>query len=368
MRILMITQELSYASSNLSVAHDWAGALAARVSRLFVGAAGVGPFDLPANVTVTSFGKESGASKWQIGLNMAREIASRVLPRQVDLVFVHMVPKHALVAAPFCKLSGVPLSLWYTSHGKTGELRLAHRLVDAAITASADSYPLNGPRVVAIGHGIDTSRFAPTAEPSADPPTILLATRITPLKQVHLAIEALDRPPLRDHPARPVLEIAGEPFRESDRDYMRRLRSMAVELGIQDRVRFLGEVRGDKMPALLARASAAVSLRQYAALDKNGLEALAAGVPVVSNNPSYRPVFGRFEGDLYVEGADPLAIARALAALLDDRDRRNRIGVELREYVVRVHGLEGFAGRLVAIFEAVCRGVPPESWPAPAAV
>lgn len=366
MRVLMLTQELNYESPVVLVAHDWAAALAKRVSRLVIGAAKVGRVDLPPNVGVISFGKESGASRLQIGLRMAVTVARLAMRRQVDMVFVHMVPKHALAALPFCTIARIPVCLWYTSHGLTAALRLCHRWVAASITASPDSYPLQGPGVVPIGHGIDTARFHPSPDPKTDPPVILLAGRLTPLKQVHLAVEAMALPPLRDHALRPVLEVAGGPFRDSDRAYFQQLHALTVAGGLEGRVKFVGAVPGDRMPALLQRATLAVACRQYPSLDKSGLEALIAGVPVVSNNPSYLPVFGRFAADLFVSGGDPVAIAGALAKLLDRPELRERIGGELRQEVIRAHGLEGFADRLTAVFDAVRRGVPPASALVPA--
>jgi glycosyltransferase involved in cell wall biosynthesis len=186
------------------------------------------------------------------------------------------------------------------------------------------------------------------------------------MKQIHLAIEALGHAELRDRPDGPVLEIAGEPFRDDDREYLRSLRRRVGELRLNGRVRFLGAVPGNEMPQALARAHLAVSLRGAPALDKNGLEALLAGVPVVSNNPSYKPVVGPFADDLYVEGDDPGALAAKLARLLDNAELRSRLAASLRETVEADHGLSGFADRLVGLFQAVCGGVPPRSMQASA--
>jgi glycosyltransferase involved in cell wall biosynthesis len=275
---------------------------------------------------------------------------------RVDVVFAHMVPAFALLAWPFCKLRRRPLTLWYTSHGQTRALRLANRLIDLPITASTDSYPVAGAGPAVIGHGIDVARLRAAAMPPASPPLIAFAARITPLKQVELAIRALDAPALRDHPTRPVLEIAGEPFYPADRDYVAGLKREAAAFGLADRVTFRGGVPGTDMPALYARSTLTVSCRAVPALDKSALESLAAGVPVLTNNPSFTPLFGVHAGKLSFTGADPVALAARIVGLLDDPVARQKIATDLADRVQRFHGLEGFADRLVNVFRTLADG------------
>ena len=366
MRILMITQELDRSSPLLGVAHDWARAIADRVSDLTVVAGRVGSLELPDNVSVLPMRRNSSDPSWRAGLELVRQLARSLLSRRVDLVFAHMVPDYVLLSAPFAKLAKIPICMWYASHGRTRSLRLAHRLMDAAVTASPDSYPQRDGKVLVMGHGIDESSFGASQRSESKPPVILYASRITPLKQTALAVEALGSPPLRDHPDRPVLEVAGEPFRDSDHEYLREVRHRVEELGLTDRVRFLGAVPAHEMPRTLARAQLSVSFRTSPALDKNGLEALLAGVPVVSNNPSYISVLGSFTPQLYVDGDDPPEVAGRLARLLDDPELRARCAAELRASVESNHGLSGFADRLVRAFEDICRGVTPLSEQSPA--
>ena len=357
----MIAQELDKSSSVLRVAHDWAEAISSRVDELTVAAGRVGAFELPDNATVTPLRRAESVSSRRAAVALAAELGRRVSTKGVDLVFAHMVPAYALMAAVFAKPVGVPVCLWYASHGLSNRLRIAHRIVDAVATASPDSYPLQGDKVAVLGHGIDASRYAAADVPKSGAPVILTASRITPMKQIHLAVQALGHTELRDRPDAPVLEVAGEPFHNGDRDYLGSLHTRVRDLGLTQRVRFLGAVPGDEMPRTLARAHVALSLREAPSLDKNGLEALLAEVPIVSNNPSYKPVVGPFADDLYIEGDDPAALAAKIARLLDSAERRARIAASLRETVEADHGLTGFADRLVDLFDAICRGAPPRS-------
>ena len=356
MNVLMITQELDPNSSNMRVAHDWAAAIAGRCEHVIVLAARAREHDLPSNVTVVPLRKSETDSRFLVLVRLLWHLLRLFLRRRVDVVFAHMVPAFALLAWPFCKLGRRPLTLWYTSHGRTRALRLATRLIDLPITASADSYPVAGAGPAVIGHGIDIARLHESTISPASPPLIAFASRITPLKQVELAIRALGAPALRDHSDRPVLEIAGEPFYPADCEYVAGLKREVDALGLADRVTFRGGVPGTDMPALYARSTLTVSCRAVPALDKSALESLAAGVPVLTNNPSFTPLFGVHAGKLSFVGADPVALAARIATLLDDTDECRRIASELADRVGRFHGLEGFADRLVDVFRTLAYG------------
>ena len=360
----MIAQEIDKSSNVLRVAHDWAKAISLRVGELIVTAGRVGRFDLPENVTVLPLRRTEGTSAKRAGLELATQLGKLSWSRNIDLIFAHMVPSYALMATVFAKPARIPVCLWYASHGVTNYLRIAHRLVDAVATASSDSYPLDGGNVVVLGHGVDSSRYAPAGIKGCTP-VILVASRITPMKQIHLAIEALGHPKLREHPKNPILEVAGKPFREGDQKYMNYLHRRVAELGLVERVRFLGAIPGGAMPQTLARTHLAISLRETPSLDKNGLEALLAGVPVISNNPSYKSVLGQFSDDLYLEEDEPGLLATKLAHLLDHPERRMQIATSLRESVEAEHGLQNFADRLVSLFETLCRGAPPPKQASP---
>ena len=361
MKVMMIVQELDAEGSVMMVSHDWARALAKRVERLAVIAARVGTHDLPANAEVVDLDPDGHASSARKGWRLLFEAGRRLALGRMDVVFVHMVPKHALALAPLCKMLGKPLCLWYTSHGTGAALRLVNPVLDAAVTATIDSYPFPGPKIVAIGHGIDTDRFRPGLNSKDHPPVIFYAARLTPIKLVEIAIRAMDEPALREHPAGPVLEIAGEPFYPADRLYLAQLRALVASRDLNDRVRFVRNIPGERMPAALCRSTLALSLRGAPALDKNGIEAMAAGVPLLTNNPSFGPSLGEFKGMLFAEGGDPATIARLAATLLDDPGLAARIANSLRLRAVEEHGLEGFADRLVGVFESVLSGARPLS-------
>ena len=82
------------------------------------------------------------------------------VPRH-DAVFVHMAPIFAIIAAPWARLWGKRVGLWYTHGTVSLKLRIAEKLVNTVFTASPESFRLPSKKVIVTGHGIDTELFQP---------------------------------------------------------------------------------------------------------------------------------------------------------------------------------------------------------------
>ena len=353
LRLLFVTQELDLSSTNLAVAHTWAAELARRAAAVHVVAARVGEVDLPPNVGVHGLGRERGRSRWAAALGFGAVGARLIVRRRVNVVLAHMVPAYAVALAPLTRVTRTPLVLWYASHGLTPMLRRANWLIDAAVTASPDSYPIRSERAFVLGHGIDTERFRPPPEcrPRSGP-VIGMAGRLTPLKGFEQGIHALaELRRARYSGAR--LHIAGEPFYSSDRAYVGELERIADTLGVRNAVEFVGAVRGDAMAEFYGSLDVFVNWRAQPALDKTGLEALACATPLVSNNTAYRGVLGDLANDFLV-GDTGAELAAGLDRVLGLRTDLRQATVErLRATVVREHGAAGLAERLVSVCDAL---------------
>ena len=104
------------------------------------------------------------------------------------------------------------------------------------------------------------------------------------------------------------------------------LEQRAAELGLGERVRFLGE-RGD-VPQLLAAADAFALSSLSEGVSLAVLEAMAAGLPVAATEVGGNPeVVLPDETGLLVPPSDAPALASALADLARDPDRASRMGL-----------------------------------------
>ncbi|WP_049824653.1 glycosyltransferase family 4 protein [Rhodopseudomonas palustris] len=135
------------------------------------------------------------------------------------------------------------------------------------------------------------------------------AARLHPLKQLDAAIRVLaQRPDWR-------LALAGQGPDEA------RLRELADGLGVSDRITFIGEISPEQVANFLACLDVFVFPSLAETFGLAAVEAAHAGVPVVANDlPVLREVLSA-QGEpaaLFVDAADPAAMANAIARALDD--------------------------------------------------
>lgn len=165
---------------------------------------------------------------------------------------------------------------------------------------------------------------------------VLYVGRLTASKGVHVLLQALSALPgttaviAGDGPERPALE------------------RLAGRLGLSERATFLGWVGDEERDRLLAqsRVFALPSLWDEA-FGIAGLEALAAGVPVIASAVGGIPFWLEDdEGGRLVPRGDSRALAEALRAVLADRALYDRLA-ETAPRAVRRFGLERHLERLV---------------------
>ncbi|SNT60889.1 Glycosyltransferase involved in cell wall bisynthesis [Actinomadura meyerae] len=180
-------------------------------------------------------------------------------------------------------------------------------------------------RVRVVPCGVDLGLFTPDGLAAGDggPRRVAVLSRLVERKGVDTAIRAL-----ADVPGT-VLAIAGGPPRgglDGDPE-VRRLRRVARDAGVADRVEFLGRLGRAEVPPLLRSAALVAALPWYEPFGMVPLEAMACGVPVVAS-----AVGGHL--DTVADGAtgtlvpprDPEAAAAAMRALLDDPVKRAAMG------------------------------------------
>ena len=215
--------------------------------------------------------------------------------------------------------------------------------------------------VTVVPPGVDVDRFVPLdAEARAkaralfdlppDARVVVSISRLVPRKGMDVLIEAAarlapDRPDL-------VVVIGG-----SGRD-RGRLDRLVARTGAP--VRLVGRVPDADMPALYGGAdvSAMLCRNRWGGLEQEGfgivfLEAAACGVPQVagaSGGAAEAVADGR-TGLVVDAPDDPVAVAQALARLLDDEDRRRTMGAAGRDRAVREFGYDVLAARLAGVLD-----------------
>jgi phosphatidylinositol alpha-1,6-mannosyltransferase len=198
----------------------------------------------------------------------------------------------------------------------------------------------HGRRFRVVHLGTDPERFHPGVDTASVRERFKLATggwlltvaNLFPHKGVDTVLRALPLVVQRVPDVRYAVAGSGP-----ERD---RLEDLARELGVADRVRFLGAVADRDLPALYALATVYVGASRRA--DPMGVEgfgislveAAACGLPVVAGNSGgIADAVRDGETGFLVPPEDPVAFAGAICRLLADEELAKRVGAAGRRAV-----------------------------------
>lgn len=175
-----------------------------------------------------------------------------------------------------------------------------------------------------------------------DEPFVLFAGRLESYKGVHVLLEAMKYLPKH---ARVV--IAGVGPEE---------RALKAMVHGDPRVEFLGFVPGDALWKLMGEARMLVVPSIWAEpYGLVALEAMCQGTPIIVAKSGGLPeIVGNSEGGIVVPPADPRALARAIARLLEDDVLENRMG---EAAYARAREIGDPAAHLKRIFEVYAQAI-----------
>ena len=344
MRLLIITQVVDQNDSDLGFFHRWIEEFAKHCEKVSVICLFEGAHTLPANVQIYSLGKEKykGPSfiflrRWEYAKRFWRLAAH--LRLEYDTVFVHMNPEYVVLGTLLWKAWGKRVGLWYMHKSVTYSLRFAALFADVIFTASKESIRIRASHIQIMGHGIDVARFTAGHSPRVSEVRIVTLGRISRSKGLLDMLAALDVLHMRGVPF--SFTIAGAPMTEEDKEYLREVQAAIARRPYAPRVGMHGPIRYDRVSEFLRDADVFLNLSRTGSLDKAGLEALIAGVPLVSSNQAFRPIL---PSQLFVSNT-PEEIAEAIERAVDlDVSSLSR---SVREQ----HSVEGLIAKIVARYE-----------------
>jgi glycosyltransferase involved in cell wall biosynthesis len=174
------------------------------------------------------------------------------------------------------------------------------------------------------------------------PPFLLMLGRVSWKKGIDRALRALARVPGAH------LVIAGN----DDEDYTPKLQALAAELGVAERVRFVGPVVGADKEALLGRASLLLLPSYSENFGNVVLEALARGCPAVVTPVVGAAEVGGAAGGGVVVAGEPEVLAGAVCALLENPERAE-MGRRGQQYVAARFTWAAIAERMEAAYRGL---------------
>jgi len=289
--------------------------------------------------------------------------------RAPDVVHVHWAVPHGLAGWAAARAAGKAtlVTTFYGAEIRWAEKRFPparaflrwycrrSRLVAISESTRAMIAPYAGDRPIeVIPYGVplpEVEPGTPFERPGLPverpgPPRILFVGRLVARKGVDRLLEALTQ--LTDRAWR--LEIVGfGPERDP-------LESRAGELGLSDRVEFFGRVTSDALVSAYRRATCFVlpaTLDERADTEGLGvvlLEAMSYGVPVVATRRGgIVDIVENGRTGILVED-EPAALARGIAAILDDPERSRALGEAGRSSVRERFGWDSIVDRLEAVY------------------
>ncbi len=133
------------------------------------------------------------------------------------------------------------------------------------------------------------------------------------------------------------------------------LKNLASELGVADKVDFLGHVEPDEVPSYLLQSTIFARASRSEGLGNSFLEAMAAGLPVIGTNVGGIPDFLRDgETGLFVKVDDPKDLAEKLDRLSRDRNLREKLIANGKRLVSEKYTWDIIAAKMRNIFKKLC--------------
>jgi glycogen(starch) synthase len=211
------------------------------------------------------------------------------------------------------------------------------------------AHGIPGERVRVIPSGVRTALFG--APDGADPLAGVPGPRVVFLGRLHAQkdVDVLLR-------AAALLRLPAQVVVAGDGPERGRLEELHRGLRLGRRVRFLGFVAHDRVPALLRGADVLVMPSRYEELGTALLEAMQCGLPVVATRTGGIPdVVGHEVTGLLVRPGDVAGFAAAIDRLVGDAALRSRFGEAGRARAAD-YRWDGLAGHVLDVYRAALGG------------
>ena len=240
--------------------------------------------------------------------------------------------------------------------------RLTARITDKIITLTEQGIQEHVERHIAprekftsIHSGVELSRYTePRPDPimarkrlglSPDWPVVGSVGRFEPVKGYDTLLEAAAL--LRTRQPKVRFLLAGEGKEES------RLKRLAKELRVEDRVFFLGWQQ--EIPEILSALDLFVLPSRNEGMGRALVQAMAMGKPIVATRVGGVPeVLGEGEAGLLVPPDDPVQLSQAIEQLLTDRELARKLG-EGGKRRAPAYSAERMVAEIESLYETLLR-------------
>jgi glycosyltransferase involved in cell wall biosynthesis len=222
-------------------------------------------------------------------------------------------------------------------------LRMVLTPSEASARDAVREFGLDADRVRTILLGVD-ERFVPPTEPRVPGRILAMASADAPLKGIATLLEAFAK--LRtERDVHLVLVSSPKPGGVTER--------LIDQLGIAEHVRFVKGLSDDELVALMGSAEVACVPSLYEGFSLPTAELMACATPLVVSRAGAIPEVVGPDGlaaDVVTPG-DVAELTRALERLLDDPERRARLGAAGRRRVEELFSWKAVAEKTAAAYD-----------------
>ncbi len=230
------------------------------------------------------------------------------------------------------KARGADIHYWGQATGCRGQILQAARRASGLLAVAGSlrddmvALGIDADKIMVHYTGLDKTRFAlrnraeEKAKLGITGPLVLSIGALIPRKNQDIVIRALvDLPGV-------TLMLAG--LGEAEASY----RALAQQCGVADRVRFLGAVPHDDLPAICAAADVMALVSKSEGLANAWVEALACGTPIVASNVGGAPELIRSPSAGRIVDQTPTAVAAAITDLIHNPVPPERVTAQIAQF------------------------------------
>ena len=259
----------------------------------------------------------------------------------------------------------LPVRTVFTSAAKHRHSALPRWLIsrmDAVIATSPDAASFFPAVAATLPHGVDLAHHAPVPDraaawaalPHGGRRGVATIGRIRPEKGTDVFVEAMIR--LMRTDAETTALVLGM-VKPPEERFLTGLKARVATAGLADRILFPGFVTHEEQRRILPALSLVVNVARYEPFGVVPVEGMAAGTPFVCSDTGYYREFsdGGRTGTIVPPG-DAAAATAAVAELLADPDRIERMGQAGRARAEAHHSIAAEADGAAEIYERLWTG------------
>lgn len=332
MRLLIVTQKVDDSDSVLGFFVDWIKEFQRYADDVTVICLSSGHYQFSPKIDVYSLGKEKGVSRFRYILNFYRYAWKT--RKQYDTVFVHMNQEYVILAGLLWRLLGKKVMMWRNHPYGTWLTNVAVAFAHKTFATSPQAYLARFKKTELMPVGIDMNFFAPRPHMERAKNSILMLSRIAPIKKQDMLVEALSIVKKDGYTC--TAALVGDTL-PRDISFLETLHKKVKDESLGDVVSFYPGVPFTGTADCYSKYELFVNATPSGSMDKTIFEAMSSGMFVVTSN---KAVIGKIPDECVFEEGSSESLAKAIERFLSmPTARRNEIIHACRAYVIRDHSL-----------------------------